>query len=467
MTRLEIRIRGRWWRLQPGKPKFKKERTERFKMNISILENIPRFYTALAEWCACMMFCLNLERKISNKKFAIYSAIALIVQSIFLMVTGKVAVFLWIPCMLIAIAFMYFFLRLVCQGTGKEIGYFCAYAFLLAELAASLEWQIASFFAGAFKIKNIIPQGIILIVVYGITFFIAHKIQKLVSGDILVKFEITNRELIMVDVIVLTIFTFSNLSFITKKTPFSVSLTADICYVRTLIDLSGVMMLTVYQSRINEMIAEKELSQINVMLKGQYDKYRNYQASFDMINMKYHDLKHQLAGLKMQMSDETRKEWIDTLEQELEEYSPKMQTGNHVLDTLISGKMMNVSSNKIKLTCVAEGKLLDFMHVTDICTIFGNALDNALENVSMIEDEEKRLVHLSVFAKKQFIIIQVRNYCEQELKFKDGYPITTKSDKKNHGFGLKSIRYTVEKYNGTLKFDLQKNWFELKIIIPK
>lgn len=46
-------------------------------------------------------------------------------------------------------------------------------------------------------------------------------------------------------------------------------------------------------------------------------------------------------------------------------------------------------------------------------------------------------------------------------------PATTKSDKKNHGFGLKSIRYSVEKYGGSVSVDMEKNWFELKILIPQ
>ena len=167
------------------------------------------------------------------------------------------------------------------------------------------------------------------------------------------------------------------------------------------------------------------------------------------------------------MSEEQRQEWIDSLEQELESYSPELQTGNSVLDTLIAGKMMNCRANNIKVTCVADGNILDFMHVADICTIFGNALDNAIESVSLIEDPEKRLIHLSVSPRKNFVIIQINNYCENQIKIKNGYPVTTKADKASHGFGLKSIRYTVEKYHGNVTFDVSKNWFELKILIPR
>ena len=137
------------------------------------------------------------------------------------------------------------------------------------------------------------------------------------------------------------------------------------------------------------------------------------------------------------------------------------------MDTLIAGKMMNCRANNIKITCVADGDILDFMHVADICTIFGNSLDNAIESVTMIEDPEKRLIHLTISQKKNFVLIQINNYCENHITMKNGYPVTTKADKADHGFGLKSIRYTVEKYHGTLTFDLKDNWFELKMLIPQ
>ena len=122
----------------------------------------------------------------------------------------------------------------------------------------------------------------------------------------------------------------------------------------------------------------------------------------------------------------------------------------------------------VQITCVADGALLNFMHVMDICTIFGNALDNALESVIMLTDPQKRLIHVTVSAQRSFVSIQVLNYCEQEIKKEaDGMPKTTKSDKKNHGFGLKSIRYAVEKYGGSVVVNLNKNWFELRILIPE
>ncbi len=430
----------------------------------NIYQDIPRIYTAIAEWLACLIYCLVLKRKVSKKLFVLISVAALVWQCVFLVLTKNLSLFFWVPCMLMAVLFMFLYMILVCDDTANVIGYYCARAFLLAEFAASLEWQLACFQMGFSDSK--ITQIVILVVIYALVFVWALHMEKSITRGIF-QLEINVRELIAAILIAAAVFAFSNLSFIFSNTPFSAGVTSDVFYIRTLVDLAGMMILYVYQSRICELLAEKELSNINSMLKAQYDKYRNYQTTFEMINVKYHDLKHQIAGLRADMSDEQRQEWIDSLEQELEAYSPELETGNSVLDTLIAGKMMSCRANNIKVTCVADGNVLDFMHVADICTIFGNALDNAIESVSLIDDPEKRLIHLSVSTKKNFVIIQVNNYCENQIKIKNGYPVTTKADKKSHGFGLKSIRYTVEKYHGTVTFDLNKNWFELKILIPR
>ena len=429
-----------------------------------LYSDIPRLYTAIAEWLACLTYCLVLKRRVSGVKFALISAGSLIVQSVFLVTTKSLPIYFWIPCMLTAALLMYLYMCMVVDDTKILIGYFCARAFLLAEFAASLEWQLASFIGR--RNPSVVLQIVILLTVYALVYAWAYYMELRIKRGIF-QLEINRQELLVAIIIAAAVFAFSNLSFILSDTPFSAGVTADVFYVRTLVDIAGIMVLYVYQSRICELLAEKELGNIQSMLKAQYDKYRNYQTTFDMINMKYHDLKHQIAGLRADMTSEERQKWIDTMEQELESYRPELQTGSSVLDTIIAGKMMTCSNNNIKITCVADGNILDFMHVADICTIFGNALDNAIESVSLIEDVEKRLIHLTLATKKNFVMIRVGDYCEGTMKLRDGYPVTTKADKSAHGFGIKSIKYTVEKYRGTVTFDVNKNWFELRILIPQ
>ena len=107
-----------------------------------------------------------------------------------------------------------------------------------------------------------------------------------------------------------------------------------------------------------------------------------------------------------------------------------------------------------------------FMEVMDICSIFGNALDNAIECVEKCEEKEKRVIHFLVAPQKKFLLIKVENYCEEEPELLDGLPKTTKDNTDFHGFGMRSMKYIVEKYDGMLTCGVQNHWFELKILIP-
>ena len=65
------------------------------------------------------------------------------------------------------------------------------------------------------------------------------------------------------------------------------------------------------------------------------------------------------------------------------------------------------------MTCVANGSLLDFINTMDICSIFGNALDNAVECEKEISDKEKRLIHVTVSEQKGFVLMRFENYMKK------------------------------------------------------
>lgn len=432
-----------------------------------LYQDIPRIYTAIAEWESCLVYLYILKKEnMKSVHFIAGSLIMLAIQSIFLTVTDNVNEILWIPCMMIAAGMMYVFLMI--GGKMKPLGtaYCCARAFVLAEFVASLQWQIVSS-VQTWGNQSIWIEILITIFIFGGCFTLDIYLEKdLLKQNYLE--QMTVKEVAAVAIMAVAIFAFSNLRFLNESAPFASRERADIFSIRTLIDLGGIAILYAYQSRISEYIAERELSVMNMMLKSQYEQYRNYQDSLDLIQMKYHDLKHQITGLRVESDEEKRKEWIDSMEKEISAFENITRTGNQVLDTILAAKIFHCRKNNIQITCVADGKLLDYMQVTDICSIFGNALDNAIEHVILIPDPKKRLIHLTVSAQKGFVFIKIENYCEAEINKNDENLIaTTKTDSKNHGFGLKSIRTAVEKYDGSLAFGVQQNWFELKILLPR
>lgn len=140
-------------------------------MNPGDLADIPRLYTALAEWLACLVYILSLRpAKRSSLRFWGIAAGMLAAQSAFLVATDDVPLAWWIPCMLGAIALMFLFLFLGCGRGALNAGYYTVRAFILAEFGASLEWQLYYHFANLAGQDVLLARLGFLTVVYGAVF---------------------------------------------------------------------------------------------------------------------------------------------------------------------------------------------------------------------------------------------------------------------------------------------------------
>ncbi|MGM9537155.1 MAG: GHKL domain-containing protein, partial [Candidatus Onthomonas sp.] len=178
--------------------------------------------------------------------------------------------------------------------------------------------------------------------------------------------------------------------------------------------------------------------------KTQYEMSRE---SIEIINRKCHDLKHQVAALKYISDPERKNEVIDSLQSSVMIYDSVAETGNEILDTVLTEKSLICGKHEIALSCIADGKQLAFLDPVDLYTLVGNALDNAIEAVLPLSAPE-RLIRIRVQKKAGLVFLRIENPYSGSLTLRDGLPVTHKEDRQNHGFGLKSIRDIVEKYHG-------------------
>lgn len=434
------------------------------EQGINLLPDIPRFYTALAEWAACMVFICVLKRQLTGWKLLFLSAGMLLLQSVFLIYTGDIGLWMWLPCMVAAVGSMIVFLFAILRGNWCDAVYCGCFSFIIAEFAASFEWQIYLFFFRSHTM-NAAPY-LILLAVYGIIYVVVWwllKRQGTPDGMLHMK----AGELPAVMLIAGSVFAMSNLGFLQISTPFSSQYADAVGIVRTMIDFAGVAMMYAFHVLRNENRARRELDMMQDVLRSQYLQYQQSKESIDLINYKYHDLKHQIAVLRAEQDPERRNAFLNQMEEEIHRYEVQNKTGNQVVDTILTGKNVICEQFGISMNCVADGKLLDFMNTMDICSILGNALDNAIECEKKIPDPEKRLIHVAVFGQKNFVILRFENYFDGQLEIKEGIPVTTKTKKKEfHGFGIRSIKYVVDKYDGAVSISQNENWFELKILIP-
>ena len=430
-----------------------------------ILPDIPRFYTALAEWLSCLLCMRELVRRFSGWRFWGIAGTAFLVQSVFLVLTGGLEGPVWLMCMAAAVFLMFCFLRISCGSSSLDVGYVCVKAFVLAEFMASLEWQLHCFFFNVMGYESGWTGLLLLLAVYGGTCLVMHGISsRYISGT--ERMDTTGRELLFAAVIGLSVFLMSNIGFVYSQTPFSGKYASDIFNVRTLIDLGGLAILVAYHIQRLHLRAQHDLESMEMILHNQYTQYQQSQETLDLINYKYHDLKHHIIALRAEENKEKRNAYLDKMEDEIRNYEAQNKTGNQVLDTLLTAKSLYCMREKIALTYVVDGARLDFMDVMDICSIFGNALDNAIECEKKIPETEKRMIHVSMFVQQTFLIIRFENYCEGELNFEQNLPVTTKKQAEFHGYGLKSLRHTVHKYGGEVDIDVEDQWFRLKILIP-
>lgn len=210
----------------------------------------------------------------------------------------------------------------------------------------------------------------------------------------------------------------------------------------------------------------KELDTLNLLWHQQKVQYDLAKENISLINRKCHDLKHQVAAMRLMGEGQEKEKYIREIEDSVRIYDCIVKTGNEVLDTILTEKSLVCEAKNITINCVADGGLLRFMDPVDLYTIFGNALDNAIEGVSRIQEVGKRLIDVLVYQREGFLIINVVNPMKGELKFEQDLPVTTKDKNGYHGFGLKSIRHTLQKYDGALAVDTKGNCFALRMVIP-
>ena len=115
---------------------------------------------------------------------------------------------------------------------------------------------------------------------------------------------------------------------------------------------------------------------------------------------------------------------------------------------------------------MADGAGLEAMQPSDVWSLLGNALDNAIESCAQEGDPQKRIVFLNIGAKDGLLRMRVENYCSRPVRFEEGLPVTTKADRQNHGIGVRSIRYIAQKYGGNAVFSAEDGFFRLSVLIP-
>ena len=226
--------------------------------------------------------------------------------------------------------------------------------------------------------------------------------------------------------------------------------------------LCSFLVLIISMCNMRMKAAEKEALIVEQLLYSERAQFKRDNAVIDMINIKCHDLKHQIAMIETKLD----RQELEDIRSAIDIYDSSIQTGNTALDVVLCNKTLLCKGQQIRLTCAADGSLIDFLREADIYSLFSNILDNAIESVSRLEQPENRVITLTIHRERGFVFIHEENYFSGDLSFTNGLPNTIKTDKKHHGFGMLSTRTLVEKYNGDLQIHAESGIFKLDIMLP-
>lgn len=190
------------------------------------------------------------------------------------------------------------------------------------------------------------------------------------------------------------------------------------------------------------------------------DKLQYEQAKKDMekINIRYHDLKQQYS----RADDGERAK----LEAEMKALNLRYYTDNKALDIVLTQKALLCENNEIQFVCSVDGRCLSGMKHYHIYSLLGNAIDNAIECLTKVDDRTKRVIDLNISRYSGMVVIRIENYTPAQPVLQNGVLVTTKGDASGHGYGMKSIKNIAELYGGTADYFVEDQVFCLLITFP-
>lgn len=335
-----------------------------------------------------------------------------------------------------------------------EVLFCCSGAYATQDIARNVSRLVTTLFFGkgvAEWISIIVKLGSYVAVYVAIYYFVAKPRARLDRHD-----DNRNRKVVISLAVIVLCIGMSRLTTDNanrdRLSSIAESVYAIICCILVLYVQSGI---TENDDMRHEVAGMQEL------LRQERRQYELSKETINLINIKCHYLKHQISALRKNASEES----IAEIERAVMVYDCTVKTGNDVLDVILTEKKLMCESKNIQMTCVVKGDLVSFMDATDIYSLFGNALSNAIESVSDEPLIDNRCIGVTVQSAGDMLFIHVENYFSGEIELENGLPVTRK-DRDYHGFGMKSMERIAYKYGGEISVVAAEEKFNLDVILP-
>lgn len=245
----------------------------------------------------------------------------------------------------------------------------------------------------------------------------------------------------------------------------SVRGTATIQLLVVFFGLSALLILVGTESYFKMSKYKQESESAANQLNMQYQLFLKEKQNDEAMRGMYHDMRNHLAVLEKMAGTEAVSAYVSGLHGAFSEIEPQFQTGNATVDLILSMKQQICREKGIELTAYLSLRQLDFLSPVEICTLFANCIDNAIEAVQN-EGIQTRYIHLSGGEMNGNLVVKAENPYSHKLIMENGAYRSTKNDQAAHGYGLMNIRRIVEKHNGALTIRTEDGRFVLVWMIP-
>lgn len=210
--------------------------------------------------------------------------------------------------------------------------------------------------------------------------------------------------------------------------------------------------------------------QQNTVSGALLENIRRLHHNEESIRSLRHDLKNHIITLQLLLDQGNTEEAIAYLDSFQKEASASIDTfhlGSDLLNGIFYQKLSSAMEHGIDLDVNLDFRQGDFIDPFDLCVIFGNVLDNAVEACLKIDSGERRFIKVSGGPSANYLLIRVENSCAPDFDASDGFLHTTKENPLLHGYGIRNIRRVLDRYNGNLTIGAEaSNRFTATMLIP-
>lgn len=212
----------------------------------------------------------------------------------------------------------------------------------------------------------------------------------------------------------------------------------------------------------------KEAEALRQQSIGQLELYNSMRENYNIQRQRTHEYKNQIVCMDMLMKKKDYsklEDYIGNISDGLDAQLDMVDTNNDVVNAIFNAKYYEAIKNDVlvvlKINDLSDIKISD----NDIVTILSNLLDNAIEAAKQC-DIGKRIVKIKMLYEDAVLSIAVSNsYKAEPVLTEDGYIRTTKKDREEHGWGMRNVVATLEKYNAEYIIDYKNGEFVFSIIM--